>query len=86
LTYIQKQTGGSLSYQHQLALALVEEAYQDDLDTLLDHYESELHHVIVLNDQIEIKSIKRWAEDELLMLKEMRSAKIAEFNQQFGIA
>ena len=28
LTYVQKQTGGSLSYQHQLALALVEEQQQ----------------------------------------------------------
>lgn len=85
LAYIQKQTGGPLSYQHQFALALVEEAYQDDLDTLFDHYEEELHQVLSHNAEKQIQDTKRWVEKEMLVLKEMRSAKIAEFNQQFSI-
>ena len=86
LTHIQKHTDGSLTHQHQLALAHIEEAYQDDLDTLLDHYESELGQALTFNNEIQIENTKRWAEKEMLMLKEMRSAKIAEFNQQFSIS
>jgi hypothetical protein len=86
LAYIQKQTGKTLSYQHQFALAIIEEAYQDDLDTLFDHYENELNHAFTLNDQAQIENTKRWVEGEMLRLKEMRSAKISEFSQQFGIS
>ncbi|MEP0071618.1 MAG: hypothetical protein ABJE79_02870 [Marinomonas sp.] len=85
LTHIQKQTGHTLSYEHQLALAFIEEAYQDDLDALLDYYEAELESAISANDESRIHSAKHWAEQEIAVLKKMRGAKIAEFNQQFSI-
>lgn len=86
LAYVQKHQDKSLSHQHQLALTLIEEAYQDDLDTLLDHYESELESAISANDESRIHSAKNWAEQEIAVLKEMRGAKIAEFNQQFSVS
>lgn len=81
LTYIQNHTEKASSYQHQVALALVEEAYQDDYDTLLDQYERELEDAAPESIQI----AKRRVEDQLQDLKEVRRSKIAEFNQQFGI-
>ncbi|MFT2099691.1 hypothetical protein ACMUMQ_15235 [Marinomonas sp. 2405UD66-6] len=86
LTYVQKHQDKSLSHQHQLALTLIEEAYQDDLDTLLDHYESELESAVSANDESRIHSAKNWAEQEIAVLKEIRGAKIAEFNQQFSVS
>ncbi|MEP3350992.1 MAG: hypothetical protein ABJN96_13695 [Marinomonas sp.] len=86
LAYVQKHQDKPLSHQHHLALTLIEEAYQDDLDTLLDHYEFELESAILANDESRIHSAKNWAEQEIAVLKEMRSAKIAEFNQQFSVS
>jgi len=86
LAYVQKHQDKPLSHQHHVALTLIEEAYQDDLDTLLDHYESELESAISANDESRIHSAKNWAEQEIAVLKEMRSAKIAEFNQQFSVS
>ncbi|WOD07391.1 hypothetical protein [Marinomonas sp. GJ51-6] len=86
LAYVQKHQDKPLSHQHHLALTLIEEAYQDDLDTLLDHYEFELESAISANDESRIHSAKNWAEQEIAVLKEMRSAKIAEFNQQFSVS
>lgn len=85
LTYIQKHTEKAASYQHQVALALVEEAYQDDYDTLLDQYERELEDAATNSNPESIQIAKRRVEDQLQDLKEMRRSKIAEFNQQFGI-
>lgn len=85
LTYIQKHTEKAASYQHQVALTLVEEAYQDDYDTLLDQYERELEDAATNSNPESIQIAKRRVEDQLQDLKEMRRSKIAEFNQQFGI-
>lgn len=85
LTYIQKHTEKAASYQHQVALALVEEAYQDDYDTLLDQYERELEDAAANSNPESIQIAKRRVEHQLQDLKEMRRSKIAEFNQQFGI-
>ncbi|RBP84803.1 hypothetical protein [Marinomonas rhizomae] len=85
LAYIQKHTEQAVSYQHQVALALVEEAYQDDYDTLLDQYESELENAVATADLGTIEVVKSRVESQLRDLKDMRRAKIAEFNQQFGI-
>ncbi|UTV97744.1 hypothetical protein KDW99_10520 [Marinomonas rhizomae] len=85
LTYIQKHTEKAASYQHQIALALVEEAYQDDYDTLLDQYERELEEAAAHSNPESIKIAKRRVEEQLQDLKEMRRSKIAEFDQQFGI-
>lgn len=85
LTYIQKHTEKAASYQHQVALALVEEAYQDDYDTLLDQYERELEDAATNSNPESIQIAKRRVEDQLQDLKEIRRSKIAEFNQQFGI-
>jgi|TARA_R110000764_G_C10951226_1_gene377197 hypothetical protein len=84
LAYIQKHAQQPTNYQHQVALALVEEAYQDDFDALLDQYEHELN-VVASNDPVQTKVLKDWVEEELQGLKNMRDSKIAEFNQQFGI-
>ncbi|MGR0277646.1 hypothetical protein ACUM5Y_01200 [Marinomonas dokdonensis] len=86
LAYVQKHQDKPLSHQHHLALTLIEEAYQDDLDTLLDHYEFELESAILANDESRIHSAKNWAEQEIAVLKEMRSAKISEFNQKFSVS
>ena len=85
LTYIQKYIKEAASYQHQVALALVEEAYQDDYDMLLDQYERELENVSSKSDPESAKIAKRLVEDQLQDLKDLRSAKINEFNQHFGI-
>ena len=84
LAYIQKHAQQPSNYQHQVALALVEEAYQDDFDALLDQYEHELN-VVASNDPVQTKVLKDWVEEELQGLKNMRDSKNAEFNQQFGI-
>jgi len=81
LAYIQKHTEQAASYQHQVALALVEEAYQDDFDTLLDHYEREVANA----DPAQLEVAKSKIKEELQQLKNMRHSKIAEFNQQFDI-
>ena len=86
LVYVQKRTEQPISYQHQMALALVEEAYQDDFDALLDHYEHELAQLSHGNDVDLIEATKRNVEDQLLALKAMRDAKIVEFNQQFSLS
>ncbi|NVK72915.1 hypothetical protein C0J08_11420 [Marinomonas sp. CT5] len=86
LAYIQKHTEQTASYQHQVALALVEEAYQDDYDTLLDQYERELENAVASNDQGGIENAKSKIESQLQDLKTMRLKKIAEFNQQFGMS
>ena len=85
LAYIQKHTEQAASYQHQVALALVEEAYQDDYDTLLDQYERELENAVATADSDTIETVKSKVESQLQDLKDMRRMKIAEFNQQFGI-
>ncbi|MGO3740586.1 MAG: hypothetical protein ACTJGG_14100 [Marinomonas foliarum] len=85
LTYMQKHSKKAATYQHQVALALVEEAYQDDYDTLLDQYERELEDATANSNPESIHIAKRRVEDQLQDLKEMRRSKIAEFNQQFGI-
>jgi hypothetical protein len=85
LAYIQKHTEQAASYQHQVALAMVEEAYQDDYDSLLDQYESELKDAVASADHDRIEITKNRVERQLQDLKDMRRTKIAEFNQQFGI-
>ncbi|MCB5160383.1 hypothetical protein [Marinomonas algarum] len=86
LAYVQKYEAKSYSHQHQLALALIEEAYQDDLDALLDHYESELKSAAVANNELGIQNAKDWAKQEMVLLKEARAAKITEFNQSFSVS
>ncbi|MFT6653752.1 MAG: hypothetical protein ACJAWI_000496 [Marinomonas primoryensis] len=86
LAYIQKHADQPTNYQYQLALALVEEAYQDDYDTLLDQYEHELGHAVTVANPDLAATIKNKAEEELMTLKIMRRSKIAEFNRQFGTA
>lgn len=86
LSYIQKHTEQVASYQHQVALALVEEAYQDDYDTLLDTYERELEGAVASNDVDRIEGAKSLVEGQLQELKAIRSSKIAEFNRQFGLS
>lgn len=86
LAYIQKHTEQAASYQHQVALALVEEAYQDDYDTLLDTYERELEGAVASNDVDRIEGAKSLVEGQLQELKAIRSSKIAEFNRQFGLS
>ncbi|MGO2355329.1 MAG: hypothetical protein ACTH58_11420 [Marinomonas foliarum] len=82
LTYIQKHSKKAATYQHQVALALVEEAYQDDYDTLLDQYELELENVTDANGRM---TAKNRVKEQLQDLKVMRCTKIAEFDRQFGI-
>ncbi|QRV24150.1 hypothetical protein [Marinomonas foliarum] len=82
LTYIQKHSKKAATYQHQVALALVEEAYQDDYDTLLDQYELELENVTDANGRM---TAKNRVKEQLQDLKVMRGTKIAEFDRQFGI-
>jgi hypothetical protein len=86
LAYIQKHSEQTAGYQHQVALALVEEAYQDDYDTLLDTYERELEGAVASNDVDRIEGAKSLVEDQLQELKAIRSSKIAEFNRQFGLS
>ncbi|WP_219704048.1 hypothetical protein [Marinomonas lutimaris] len=86
LAYIQKHSEQTAGYQHQVALALVEEAYQDDYDTLLDTYERELEGAVASNDVDRIEGAKSLVEDQLQELKAIRRAKIAEFNRQFGLS
>ncbi|WP_441864297.1 hypothetical protein [Marinomonas sp.] len=63
----------------------MEEAYQDDYDTLLDQYERELENAVATADSDTIETVKSKVESQLQDLKDMRRMKIAEFNQQFGI-
>jgi hypothetical protein len=86
LAYIQKHADQPTNYQHQLALALVEEAYQDDYDTLLDQYERELENVVASANLDTVETVKNRVENQLQDLKDMRRTKIADFNQQFGIS
>lgn len=85
LTYIQKHIEQASSYQHQVALALVEEAYQDDYDALLDQYELEIESAVANSDPKSIKIAKHGIISQLQDLKRMRRAKIAEFNRKFGV-
>lgn len=86
LVYVEKHNQQPLSEQHKMALALVEEAYQDDFDALLDHYEHELSMFSSNDDANLIEATKRNVAEELLALKAMRDAKIVQFNQQFGLS
>ena len=85
LAYVQKHSDKSLSYQHQVALAMVEEAYQDDYDALLDQYEREIEDAAASLDYERIEMTKNRVEDQLQDLKAMRRAKIAEFDRQFSV-
>ena len=86
LTYIKKHSERAVSYQHQVALAMVEEAFQDDYDILLDTYEKELGKAVAANDLDRIQNAKSRVEDQLQELKDIKNSKIAEFNKRFGIS
>ena len=82
LAYIQKYVAPQTNYQHQMALALIEEAYQEDFDALLDKYEKE--RGVVASNSHNFVAVEAHAEEGLKALKDMRDAKIVEFNRQFG--
>jgi hypothetical protein len=76
----------ALIHQYQMALALIEEAYQDDYDELLDLYEQALNEAISEHDSVKIEETKEKIFDELMRLKRIKIAKIDEVSKQFEIS
>ncbi|MBD5771899.1 hypothetical protein [Marinomonas colpomeniae] len=85
-TQLNSQKMDALIHQYQMALALIEEAYQDDYDELLDLYEQALHEAISEHDSAKIEETKEIIFDELMQLKLIKIAKIDEVSKQFEIS
>lgn len=84
--HIQRHSTGpdkAASAPYQMALALVEEVYQDDYDDLLDEYEKKRDQF--LNDPLKISEIKVNLEREVEWLKQLRQIKIEELKTQFSV-
>lgn len=90
LAYIQKNASPSVlssnTHQYHMALAMVEEAYQDHFDDVLDTYEKALNDAAQNQDPNRVKEAKLAAEKDLAQLKVIRKQKVDEFSRQFGVA
>jgi len=64
---------------------MVEEAYQDHFDEVLDTYEAALKNASINQDPKLVVEAKTSAKTELAQLKSIRSKKLDEFARQFGV-
>ncbi|SBS34149.1 hypothetical protein MSP8887_03023 [Marinomonas spartinae] len=80
-----KRNAESANGSYHVALAMVEEAYQDHFDEVLDAYEEALKKADVNQDPKLVAEAKVSAKTELEQLKLIRSKKLDEFARQFGV-
>ncbi|MBJ7554089.1 hypothetical protein [Marinomonas spartinae] len=79
-----KRDAESNNASYHVALAMVEEAYQDHFDEVLDTYEAALKNAAINQDPKLVVEAKTSAKTELAQLKSIRSKKLDEFARQFG--
>ncbi|MBR7889922.1 hypothetical protein J9B83_13425 [Marinomonas sp. A79] len=80
LAFIQKNTSENCSDQTLLALALIEESYQDEYDALLDRFELSLLDA----SPIKTERLKREALETLSLLKSARDESIEDIKRQLS--
>lgn len=78
LASFQKSAKAEHSDQTLMALALIEESYQDQYDALLDRFEFALS----ASNSVDLNRIKAEAQDALLALKSIRASQMEDVKRQ----